>query len=167
MAKRLLIVEDEPAVARGLRDAFEFQEYSVEVAEDGEEALRKAREGTFDAIILDIMLPLLSGFEVAGVRGLQHRHRLERRLSRPIDVGGARHASPRLGETSLTFRIASSSFQALFLGRGPSRSLQPPSSGVLPFRWWLRQPCEAVWLLSMAGSHYLVSPPLLFLSVNQ
>ena len=64
MKQSLLIVEDEPAVARGLKDAFEFREFRVDVAVDGEEALDKARAGTFDAIILDIMLPKLSGFKV-------------------------------------------------------------------------------------------------------
>ena len=64
MKKSLLIVEDEPAVARGLRDAFEFRGFRVAVAEDGEAALATAREGPFDAILLDIMLPKVSGFTV-------------------------------------------------------------------------------------------------------
>jgi DNA-binding response OmpR family regulator len=62
--RSLLIVEDEPAVARGLRDAFEFRGFAVTVAADGEAALDEARDGRFDAIILDIMLPRRSGFEV-------------------------------------------------------------------------------------------------------
>ena len=64
MKQSLLIVEDEPAVARGLRDAFEFRGFRVETAEDGEQALAVARAGAFDAILLDIMLPKISGFEV-------------------------------------------------------------------------------------------------------
>ncbi|MEN8151634.1 MAG: response regulator transcription factor [Planctomycetota bacterium] len=60
----LLIVEDEPAVARGLRDAFEFRGFAVTTAEDGEAALEKARAGAFDAILLDVMLPKVSGFTV-------------------------------------------------------------------------------------------------------
>jgi DNA-binding response OmpR family regulator len=64
MKKSLLIVEDEPAVARGLRDAFEFRGFAVTVAVDGEAALSEAREGTFDAILLDLMLPKVSGFTV-------------------------------------------------------------------------------------------------------
>ena len=64
MKHSLLIVEDEPAVARGLKDAFEFQGYRAAVAVDGEDALEQARAGEFDAIILDIMLPKLSGFDV-------------------------------------------------------------------------------------------------------
>lgn len=64
MKRKLLIVEDEPAVARGLRDAFEYQGFSVAVAKDGREALKIARTDEFDAVILDIMLPHISGFEV-------------------------------------------------------------------------------------------------------
>ncbi|MHC4472968.1 MAG: response regulator transcription factor [Planctomycetota bacterium] len=64
MKQSLLIVEDEPAVARGLVDAFEFRGFRVDLAEDGEAALAKALEGRYDAIILDIMLPKLSGFDV-------------------------------------------------------------------------------------------------------
>jgi DNA-binding response OmpR family regulator len=62
--RSLLVVEDEPAVARGLKDAFEFRGFSVTVAVDGDAALETARAGHFDAIILDIMLPKRSGFEV-------------------------------------------------------------------------------------------------------
>ena len=62
--RRLLVVEDEPAVARGLKDAFEFRGFKVTVAVDGDAALGAARDGHFDAIILDIMLPRRSGFEV-------------------------------------------------------------------------------------------------------
>ena len=64
MKQSLLVVEDEPAVARGLVDAFEFRGFRVDLAEDGEAALAKVREGTYDAVILDIMLPKLSGFDV-------------------------------------------------------------------------------------------------------
>jgi DNA-binding response OmpR family regulator len=64
MKQSLLIVEDEPAVARGLRDAFEFRGFKVTVAVDGDEALTVARAEAFDAILLDIMLPKRSGFEV-------------------------------------------------------------------------------------------------------
>jgi two-component system response regulator RegX3 len=61
---RLLIVEDEPAIRLGLTDVFVFHGYEVENAADGREGLEKARSGTFDLILLDIMLPGISGFEV-------------------------------------------------------------------------------------------------------
>ncbi len=62
--RRILVVEDEPAVARGLRDAFEFTGFAVDIAGDGERALALAASGGYDAMILDLMLPRLSGFAV-------------------------------------------------------------------------------------------------------
>ena len=64
MNPKLLVVEDEPAVARGLVDAFTFRGFRVELAIDGEQALDKIRAGRPDLILLDIMLPKVSGITV-------------------------------------------------------------------------------------------------------
>jgi DNA-binding response OmpR family regulator len=64
MKHRILVVEDEPAVARGVRDALGFNGYHVQVAEEGETGYRLARDQAFDLIILDLMLPRLDGLEV-------------------------------------------------------------------------------------------------------
>jgi DNA-binding response OmpR family regulator len=64
MKRRILVVEDEPAVARGVRDALGFNGYSVELAGDGETGYRRAREEVFDLIVLDLMLPGMSGLDV-------------------------------------------------------------------------------------------------------
>jgi DNA-binding response OmpR family regulator len=61
---RILVVEDEPRLARGLRDDLTLEGFEVLVAGDGVEALRLARERPFDLIILDVMLPKKDGFEV-------------------------------------------------------------------------------------------------------
>jgi two-component system alkaline phosphatase synthesis response regulator PhoP len=61
---RVLIVEDDPAMAVALRDGFEAEGHSVTVANDGESGLRAAREETADILILDVMLPKLSGHDV-------------------------------------------------------------------------------------------------------
>ena len=61
---RILIVEDEPAIALGLEDDLKMEGYEVEVARDGITAARRAREGGFDLILLDVMLPGKDGFEV-------------------------------------------------------------------------------------------------------
>ncbi len=61
---KLLIVEDEPALALTLRDNCEFEGYEVIVASDGERALALAAESTPDLILLDVMLPKLSGLDV-------------------------------------------------------------------------------------------------------
>jgi two-component system alkaline phosphatase synthesis response regulator PhoP len=64
MKHRILVVEDEPAVARGVRDALSFNGYTVEVAEDGVLGYRRAREQPYDLIVLDLMLPGLDGLDV-------------------------------------------------------------------------------------------------------
>jgi|ERR1051325_8806011 two-component system alkaline phosphatase synthesis response regulator PhoP len=61
---RILIVEDDPAMSVALRDGFEFEGHSVEMAADGEEGLRAATRGAHELIILDVMLPKLSGLDV-------------------------------------------------------------------------------------------------------
>jgi DNA-binding response OmpR family regulator len=61
---RILIVEDEPAISFGLELDLKTEGYDVELVEDGETAVRRAREGTFDLIVLDLMLPKKDGFEV-------------------------------------------------------------------------------------------------------
>ncbi len=66
MMKRILIVEDDPAMSVALRDGFEFENYSVEMAADGDEGLRLASRGLHDLMILDLMLPKKSGLDVCG-----------------------------------------------------------------------------------------------------
>jgi len=60
----ILIVEDEPDMVLGLRDNFELEGYKVSVARDGEEGLKKALEEKPDLIVLDLMLPKMSGLDV-------------------------------------------------------------------------------------------------------
>ncbi|HBN07541.1 MAG TPA: DNA-binding response regulator [Cyanobacteria bacterium UBA8530] len=61
---RVLIVEDEPALARGLEELLASRDFQVEVEERGDRALARALVGNFDLLLLDVMLPGLSGFEV-------------------------------------------------------------------------------------------------------
>ncbi len=61
---RLLIVEDDPALQRSLAATLREENYAVDTAPDGEEGLYKARENAYDAILLDIMLPRLDGWQV-------------------------------------------------------------------------------------------------------
>jgi DNA-binding response OmpR family regulator len=61
---RILVVEDEPAIALGLEDDLKMEGYDVEVVRDGRAAARRAREDSFDLILLDVMLPGKDGFEV-------------------------------------------------------------------------------------------------------
>ena len=63
-ANRVLVVDDEKLIVKGIRFSLEQDGMEVTCAYDGEEALTFAREQQFDIILLDIMLPKLSGFEV-------------------------------------------------------------------------------------------------------
>ncbi len=64
MTKRILLVEDEPALTRGLTDNFRHEGYDVRVVSRGDQALAAAREDHPDLIVLDIMLPGRSGLDV-------------------------------------------------------------------------------------------------------
>jgi len=59
-----LIIEDDPAMLRGLKDNFEIKGYRVKTAQDGEQGLKAALTENPDLIILDIMLPKINGYEI-------------------------------------------------------------------------------------------------------
>lgn len=61
---RILIVEDEPAIADAVERGLRAEGFVVEVADNGVDGLWQAKEGDFDLVILDIMLPCLNGYEV-------------------------------------------------------------------------------------------------------
>ena len=61
---RILIVEDEPDIAFGLEEDLSRHGYEVEVVRDGEAAVRRGRDETWDVILLDVMLPYRDGYDV-------------------------------------------------------------------------------------------------------
>jgi two-component system alkaline phosphatase synthesis response regulator PhoP len=61
---KILVVEDEPNMVVGLRDNFEFEGYEVITAGDGVEGLKRALEESPDLVVLDVMMPRMSGLEV-------------------------------------------------------------------------------------------------------
>jgi two-component system, OmpR family, response regulator len=83
---RLLIVEDEPDLLHGLAKILREEGYAVDLSEDGEEGLYKAVETDYDAIILDIMLPVIDGLEVL--------RRLRQKKQTPVLMLTARSESP-------------------------------------------------------------------------
>jgi len=64
MQKRLLIVDDEPAIIKGLKFSLEQDGYLIDAAYDGEEAIEMFKNGEYDLVVLDVMLPKLDGFKV-------------------------------------------------------------------------------------------------------
>lgn len=61
---RILIIEDEPDLLSGLARALREEGYAVDTAADGEEGLYKAENSDYDALVLDVMLPKLDGWEI-------------------------------------------------------------------------------------------------------
>ena len=64
MAKKVLVVDDEKLIVKGIRFSLEQEGMEVDVAYDGEEALNMAKSKAYDIILLDVMLPKLGGFDV-------------------------------------------------------------------------------------------------------
>lgn len=64
MTQKILVVEDEEALAAGLRDALQHSSYEVVVTHDGLEAMNLLREEDFDLVVLDLMLPGMSGLDI-------------------------------------------------------------------------------------------------------
>ena len=83
---RILVVEDEPDLLRTLAGVLREEGYAVDEAEDGESGLRRALWTDYDAIILDVMLPGIDGFEVL--------ERLRVRKKTPVLLLTARTESP-------------------------------------------------------------------------
>ena len=82
---RVLVVEDEPRLLRSLAKALREEGYAVDTAEAGDEGLYKAESYNYDAIVLDIMLPRLDGWEVL--------ERLRKQKQTPVLMLTARDAS--------------------------------------------------------------------------
>lgn len=64
MSKKLLVVDDEEILLKGLKYSLEQEEYEIDTAIDGMEAYEKAINNTYDLIVLDLMLPKMDGLEV-------------------------------------------------------------------------------------------------------
>lgn len=64
MAKKILVVDDEKLIVKGIRFSLEQEGMQVDCAYDGQEALDMIKENTYDVILLDVMLPKFNGYEV-------------------------------------------------------------------------------------------------------
>ena len=69
---RILVIEDDPSILLGVRMSLEREGYEVGTAADGEAGLRSAREGRWDLIVLDVMLPRLNGYELLCTLRAEH-----------------------------------------------------------------------------------------------
>ena len=64
MPRKILVVDDEPLIVKGLRFSLEQEGYTVECAYDGLEAVSMVRAGSYDLMLLDVMLPKMDGLKV-------------------------------------------------------------------------------------------------------
>ncbi len=62
--QKILVVEDEPAMLNGLKDNLEFEGYEVDTAPEGQEGLNKILNNRYHLVLLDVMLPNISGFDI-------------------------------------------------------------------------------------------------------
>src|SRR2546427_3699275 len=81
---RILVVEDEPRLLRSLAKALREEGYAVDTAETGDDGLYKAQTWEYDAVVLDVMLPRLDGWQVL--------ERLRRQKRTPVLMLTARDA---------------------------------------------------------------------------
>ncbi len=61
---RILVVEDEHRIAQAVKQGFEQESYAVDVCYDGEDGYNSARADEYDLIVMDVMMPVMDGFEV-------------------------------------------------------------------------------------------------------
>lgn len=134
-SKKILIVEDEESIAIGLRDALQHHGHQVEVAVDGTSGLKSAREGQHDLLVLDLMLPGLSGFELLKTlraEGSQLRIVIlsaksdESDILRGLELGADDYISKPFSPRELIARIHAQ-FRRKQMDTGPPPSLKLPA----------------------------------------
>ncbi len=64
MGRKILVVDDEKLIVKGIKFSLEQDDYEVDCAYDGEEGLNKIKENVYDLVLLDLMLPKLNGYDV-------------------------------------------------------------------------------------------------------
>jgi DNA-binding response OmpR family regulator len=126
---RLLIVEDEKRLALSLAKGLTAEGYAVDVVHDGREGLHRATEGTYDLVILDIMLPGMNGYRVCGaLRAAGHDVPIlmltakdgEYDEAEGLDTGADDYLTKPFSYVVLVARV-----KALLRRRGPSGGASP------------------------------------------
>jgi DNA-binding response OmpR family regulator len=121
---RILVVEDDRAVASFLKEGLESDQYAVDLAEDGEQAQLRVDEADFDLVVLDLVLPKVDGFEVLNhirtqkrslpVLILSARAGVEDRV-KGLDLGASDYLAKPFSFSELSARVRA------LLRRGPDR----------------------------------------------
>jgi DNA-binding response OmpR family regulator len=112
--KRVLIIEDDAALANGLQDNLAFEGYATRIASTGTEGLIQLRREPFDLVLLDLMLPGISGFDVLRrLPEVAHRPRVivvsardaESDIVRALDLGAHDYVRKPFGLAELLARV--------------------------------------------------------------
>jgi len=128
-APSILIIEDDAALLRGLKDNFEAQHYRVQIARDGREGLATALANPPDLLVLDIMLPKMNGYEICrGIRAKKLEMPIimltakgqEDDIIRGLELGADDYVTKPFSIRELLARAKA------FLRRQPSRSTMVP-----------------------------------------
>ena len=105
MRAKILIVDDDPDILRGLKDRIASMGHEPITAENGKEALRLIEEGDFDLALLDLELPFLSGLEILErVRNASHSERRTEEDTSATYTTPLSSFSPRSAPSSAPFR---------------------------------------------------------------
>jgi two-component system, OmpR family, response regulator RegX3 len=129
---RLLVVEDEEPIRVGLTDLFVFHGFEVESARDGPSGLACALSGTFDMIVLDVMLPGMDGFEICDrVRAVDRAQPIilltargaEEDIIRGLKLGADDYVSKPFSVTELVLRVQAVLRRSLGSGGGADAPL--------------------------------------------
>ncbi len=134
-AKRILVIEDEESIAAGVRDALEHHGHHVEVSIDGTSGLKRAREEQYDLLILDLMLPGISGYELLETlrnEGSQLRIVIlsaksdESDILRGLELGADDYISKPFSPKELLARVQAQ-FRREEMDSGPPPSIKLPT----------------------------------------
>jgi two-component system response regulator RegX3 len=112
---RILIIEDEEAIRAGLEDVFVYHGYAVDSSADGRDGLDKALTGTYDLVLLDLMLPGLDGYAICErIRAVDREQPIIMLTARSADedvihglrLGADDYVSKPFSVAELTLRVA-------------------------------------------------------------
>jgi DNA-binding response OmpR family regulator len=140
--RHILVIEDEPDIARGLRDALEFEQFEVTTAGRGREGIKSLREHGADLIILDLMLPDINGFTVCEEIRQSHpvvpiimltARSQETDKIRGLEVGADDYVTKPFSVGELVARI-NAIFRRLHRSSGADESIQIGQATIYPRR---------------------------------
>jgi DNA-binding response OmpR family regulator len=133
-ARKVLIVEDDPALLRGLKDNFQAQGYQVRTANDGEKGLEALLRDRPDLVLLDVMLPKINGYEICRLARSRHLRTPILMLSAKCRVDDVLRGSAVGADDYLTkpFGLRGLLARAQRLSRSNAETPAPPATGLHP-----------------------------------